>query len=931
MPIVHVEELTGDDAFKWLPLARSELRKWDQFYECGGVRFKVIPLPDGYIRMRQVDELQYIAINVGGGAYFEFFTSGYPVFTQTITSADGLFTYEAYKAAVVGATMRLAKDADGGDRIVLSPAASNRSAVSGGSAVGRAFQGNLIDEPVGYLQQQASGVYQRALYESWAPGHSFTALGMTAHNNDGDWQFAGQTFWRDRGSYSSQIQRDVGFDIPFEYSDGRKQVTSGTLNDGVVDWPRANGIQSVTSEEFGTRVFALYMDAFNQLSAFPLSEIGDENGIEQNVPLDAVQRASGFLPAWVHQPEARFIDTVAQAIVDDSNEAYFQPEIDWKFNHVGTKACAVVVERTEALYDSAYFAAYPFNFNGTDPFAGGVAAIGLPSRVGASSFAGVEQLYMYGSGLVRIDIKITLTGPDAKDFTLEVVGTELRRPTTATLCTFMAGYVWHDIKAPDWTIEVPTYLCRAGDLLTLDIERWYEPTPVVVDPTWDFHHLIESPMAGYLATGEVLSFFSLKVDEVEVRTLPGATLLACDFKTASFVVGLRDHETVVHAVPISVSNPPIPETFDLDHVVTHPAAAVFTQGVLREVFFAEGEDETVRARLQAQAEADPRDDVAGFTFLPLNDLRDWSSSAELTILRDLTTAGFGFSSITAGSRDDLSATTLNWWVHGMRAQGTNAFLSALSNPSFGWALYMHEINNRLLVTPHTTFFTHPNGTWAFFDQQHLYNKHGIPDLYRTFTPEIAQEYVFLNDVPGNYFIDAAAMQLVGFHAFPTYVDENIDWEVKDLYNTLGPLSASDFEHVIYDRIHFVMPNGDQTIMRDSSFLELYNAAIVNRAATDDELANFTALTVDDLRATFAKASYAGGALLRLQVDWQGQRWNLYDSLFSNGFGSASVAGASAFPTLCHEFYSHPTIPTSARSVPMDSLVIRFSSCLALGL
>lgn len=920
------EKLLGD----WKPQAkafgRAQLRRLELLFgNTGPVTQQWADVFGDFVRVQHDPPFQRLWVIGSSAAYFEFFTSGNPVFTDMVT-ADG-FEFDAYKIATVGVNLRLRDNA-----IVTEPSVTTRAPAdeNASSLVGRISQVNLYDEPVGYPRLVANK-YPRALYESWAPGHSHTGMMLSAANNDGDWQPGAifpvgiASFWRDRGSYTSHTLRDVGTDIPFEYGDGRAQVKIAYLQ-GEADWPRANAMQTVTHSTFGTRQFAVCVDAFNQVSVFPVSSIETVNHLQQNVPEMVVKMVSGFLPAWVVQPTERF-----ETFVPASGYVELllnQPDLDWKFKADGTAAVAIVYERTTAVFDAAYFIANPGTLNGaTNPLERG-GQTGLSSRIGGNTLGVTPNAptYLYGTGIVRLNVAIALTGANPEDFTLDVTCDEIRRPTTSTFCSFMAGYAWQDIKAPTWTESAPVYLARIGDLLALDIERWYEADPVAVDPSWALSMI---PIAGphRFATGDVRSFFSLKANGVEVKAFPGATLLACDLRTGSMVVGLRHDETITRTLNRSPSVDPglgLPATLEQSYAITHPAAAVFTQCVLREVLFPDTIDTTNRAELQTQAESNPRTAASsGYTLLELNDLRDWTAPG-LTHLRNyICRDNFfnGGATTSPAYSDPILAATLNWWVHGMRPQSNNAFLTWLTNPSFGWAGYMHEITNRLMLSPHTTFFSHPNGTWAFFDQQHIYNKHGIPEVFRKASLEVA-----ILSTPGI----AVFAQHAGVHLDLVESAYGLPWSG---YDTLSAVTTEDFEHVIYDRVHFVMG----TATKDTSLGDLYNAAIAGRDTQENELANFLPLPKTALRATLTRGTVGNLVKnLRLRVDWKGRSWYLYETIYHKGnFSARSKNGTSAFATLASPFYTEPLTDvfdtTKIESAPIQAPGFAFSSCLALGL
>jgi hypothetical protein len=135
--------------------------------------------------------------------------------------------------------------------------------------------------------------------------------------------------------------------------------------------------------------------------------------------------------------------------------------------------------------------------------------------------------------------------------------------------------------------------------------------------------------------------------------------------------------------------------------------------------------------------------------MPLNDLRDWTD-ADLSSLRErytraLTKAGattpygtyagnptpylnaeiseFGYKYWKTGSYATPAPSTAakNWYDNIVRHGLLKPYvLFDLQLPRPGWWQHTGQLVQRLETNPHHTFFTHPNGAWAFFSQDFIY-------------------------------------------------------------------------------------------------------------------------------------------------------------------------------------------------------------------
>lgn len=697
-----------------------------------------------------------------GEFYFEFASSGYPVVVEG----------GAYKGCVVGVDVSASKK-----ELRIRKAEIRTSErtldLSAASRVGRVFDPALIDSRVSYTDESA-GTFNRTVYGPNAPSNPYTGIYANSLNQEAPYLIR-----TDNGERESFTRRGTGFTPGFAFGEADKPVTPATVNGA--DWPRATGVQEVNG-----RLFGIYIDAYNQVVVFPIDAIGPDGQATQT------KTATIDFPAWAFVPTAP---------ANGQNYAAWKigsPDLAWKLNHTATKAVVVLHEREVVQWDAAYIAdpdtalstqwtkAMFFGVTGTEHLFGDGAT--------------VTELYTYGRGIFEIEIRITAAGDD---FTLSLVSNEVRTPRGSTRATYMVDYAWQAVDALD---------VKAGDLILLDLERWYEAdasatfnpelvhnwTNIKEDPdlpvltSTDFpssegrrykglddpygrSDLVDSggfpthpirPPSGYglFVTGRAVTFFSLRKrsgdDETELVAIAGETLLAASLSTLSVAIGVEYQERVLKSCGLSeLADTTVPfyvyqgktTVADMTHVVSHPGVAIYTQGALREVLVPDGTAQAVVDALAAVAGANPRASISGFTYMAANDLRNWSGFANL---RDFqlgmqrircepygSDRGFIFLGVTSlggfplrlpGATEGehplqaLNVAERNWW-RAMCDFHANAELLFATNPNFGWALYTSQIIHRTQVA-NTTFFVHPNGSWAFFDQNRIYNTYGWPAL-----------------------------------------------------------------------------------------------------------------------------------------------------------------------------------------------------------
>lgn len=802
--------LAGEGAEKYLPFALSQIREFERL---GGYRSQQFNIEDFNIWCLQKPPFQYIYITGGDSAYFEFQTSGKPVETGEIAGTTGPFP--AYKVATVGVELTFK-----GTGVKVSPSiGKNLKQINATteSRLGRPAQAALIDEPVSYPTTD----YKTQLYESFAPNHPHTGIMLRAWNQEFAATSPPQTVvgspQTNRGPVGSFVFRDVDFDIPFQY--GKGKVTRGIIR-GEADWPRANAIRTVKNDRFGNRDFGIYNDVFGNFMVFPLSAIGEENGYEQNITERLIKTVRPEFPAWCYVP-TETARVLYQTYGFANAPAY--PELDWKFHPDGTKACSIVYEREPAVYDSTYFGSSigvaQFTQADFDAYRDFRAGITLRQRVSYPT-TDLPTHYNAAPGIIEVTIGITLSGPNPEDFSVAIDLTEIRRPTTSEYCPFLVGYCYQDIPVIPATNPI-TYQARKGDMVCLDIERYYVTANPFFGTAFTWSMLV---LKNLTRATELRAFWGTGHDGTRNWS---CHLVDYDLPTLSFALRVECSTSVNTTLPLTPASMGYPGTTNVPLVTQHFGINVFTLNQQREVIYPETIDATARTAIEAVKATSGRAVFAlvpsrTYIRLPLNDLRDWS---DLPDLRDYLSQQAGFKS---GSTSPPSAALATWYGVGIQPYLQNSLAPTyVTVPRFSWYAYSDEIMNHCHLTLHSTFFAHPNGSWAFYDQSMVYNKNGM-DLTNA----------------------------------ETYVAD-----------TLTSFDASKLEHCIFDRVHFQRTKKNVTATRDTTFRELYNtaAAKVRELETPPDLQD---IALTDLRVTFTKqqAAISGPhavTWLDLKAEWFG--------------------------------------------------------------
>ena len=220
----------------------------------------------------------------------------------------------------------------------------------------------------------------------------------------------------------------------------------------------------------------------------------------------------------------------------------------------------------------------------------------------------------------------------------------------------------------------------------------------------------------------------------------------------------------------------------------------------------------------------------------------------------------------------------------------------LETPRPGWWQHSQHILRKCEINPHTTFFTHPNGTWALFNQSLMYNKNGI--------------------------------HLVGLGTTGLGTGE---WD------------AANMEHCIFDKVHFsVWNNQNVNTTINTSFRELYNEAITNgikdRTLTDGS----SQIALADMRVTFTPGTivdpYDGLiTYAQMQITWP-SGYNAYYREVGYFSGIKGDAGRSYYPgvvggsldlSLSALWKEDPAEGAAMSSPEVQHTPITFSTCVMI--
>lgn len=735
--MILTKTLRGAMAGVYLPFGLSRLKALSRVYGTEGF-FQEKFVVGGYrIEVQQSPPYQYVRVTEEGSFDFEFTTTGKPVETDDVEQ-EGV-DLVSYKAATVKCSV---SETDG--TIKTAPVIVNGTRILGAdnSTVKRQFQIQLINEPVSYPRGQGRK-FPIAQYQTYAPSHAHTGI----HLRNTSWGFDSPRFqeydpgigdswmnpWvtelnrtRTRGSLLTHLTRDMYYDVPYMDGNGTAPVRTAYIR-GDADWPRAMGNQVVEDETHGSRQFAIYVDAFNKFWVFPTAQIEAPNPLDpyaQNVDAMYVKNPTVTLPPGGYAPTMRLRDyfpaPAAEALVDF-------PELDWRFNHTGTKAATILYSRSPFDHDAAYFAADP----GALPFDAAAFVelrdqLGVQGRQGLPAFAPSHntQRYFVAPGVIEATIEITLTGPDPEDFDVEVNVAVVRDPATDEYCTLSVDYAWHNIPDPAGG-ETPA--ATPGDLLVVDVEQW-------------------------ATAGET----ELPVSLMSVKNLDTSTELLCishavnvmavDLRTLSFA--LRVDNQVIEFLDKTAIGGYASSRWE----TLHFCVALLHKLKVKDTLFPESMDEPNRATLAGMVATlgDGAAARSGRYMVPLNEARDWSDTDFASARDYMAQPGVCYNNASGPSLTPAIEAVLNLWYWEYDTLNPASYLIYCDAPKFGWHVYADLLCRYLNVNTSSTFYAHPNGTICFFDNSQLYNPQGAgndTDIYSNealgaWDPELLEHCIF---------------------------------------------------------------------------------------------------------------------------------------------------------------------------------------------
>lgn len=806
----------------------------------------------------------FIQIMPADSFYFEFASSGKPVITEVATQ-DGV-GFPTYKGCMVGVNVAINNNVLTARPTLLQ----GKRDIHGQflSVVKRPYQVQLTNEPVSYPRAVSKFGRIRTLktvFDAYAPIHPWT--GILLRDTDGPLGTYQSTVVCGPGSTFST--RDFYYDVP--YGEGyRKDPVKLAYIRGTMDWPRASGNQIAKHPVYGEREFAIYVDAFNQFAVFPVSAIGPvtgPSGIDQNVPATHVQIVTPVFPSWVYVPTSK-ASTYWAGNPNVKEWCIDEPEFDWRFNHTGTKCAVIAFERIPFAYDSTFWST---NINPGCPF-------NATKFATLSSWMGSDTNYIEGfapdtynntryfsaPGVIEFEVKITLTGPDSRDFTVELVPTVIRRPLQQTgfdsRWALFIDYVYTDMPKRTNT----NALVKAGTLVSLDLEYWVRPNGNI-GQTSERQTLLS-----------VRNLYEADYGKSEIFSAIGAPILAVDLKVLAMVLRLDAYTTTRKFSGDGTI---------LNFPVHHFGAWIIHSGISKEVVFPSTMPDYAKEKLNGYAVMNGRqlfgDKITasggGWEYVPVNTPKDAWADTSVNNLRTWWAAQLWFATAyffavidpdngggyvkykTGAPAYPADGDATQKWLNAVGGDWVNIFFC--DSPRFGVQQYASITTKYMAVSCESTFFAHPNGTYAFWANDWIYD---------------------LNGLPGDYVnaVGPGATSEVG-------QGTGSDWS----HNTLAVYDPTLVEHVVFDRVHFEIKIKDnKTRTRKTSFMELYNKALIASADKIADSENLQPITLQDMQGTFTKEigyDTNGYEFLDLKITWEGTDWWYRESAWmrdiSNGF------------------------------------------------
>lgn len=842
--------LQGPDAGLYLPFGLSRLRQLERITPeyCFSQRYK---MPGYDIHVEQCPPVQYVKIVQNGDMYFEFATSGNPVVNDMYLMAGPY-----YKSIIVGVDLKV--NAAGTSYTATPTIAGQKRTFIGVdvSPIGRSVQVDLIDEPVA----QRGGTNT---FESWAPKHPWAGVLYRSTMFE-----AGTSYHALTAPISVQAGRDAGYDVPHGFNYRIKSITYSYLQDPV-DWPRAAAVQTVTDKEWGQRKFAVYVDAKGTFSVYPVGPITAVNLYTQNILAKYVQTATPSLPTAVFKNTTRFKDYAGTA----QEALYDLCETDWKFNHKGDRACAVMMWRTEFAFDSTYFGLTPTanpltlaNFNHVRDNLGRYGTEGMDFDVDPTHHNPTR--YYVGPGIIELRVGITLTGPNPEDYTFKLDTNVVRDGTTTPYCSVVAGYCWYDIKRLG---------VKQGDLIVFDLELYSLKTNVLLT---NYRDVPNRNTAGTLtyedrlakSTAGIWSVKNLSQKEVEIWSLYNGPLLAVDFPTLSCAFqnypadglvnfanadGTGVHYdywmvSVWHALALKATFAPTTYSAWPAAVKNELALTINTSGRVYinsvKTFWATN---PARYRVAAPGAFTYASGTTSFNFVPLNDpARDTWANTLYSTVRHAWAGGtfniFGFrlypypdpsclrgggdsyrtgAPVIGADTPEESAFEDTYWRF---STGTNNAINSQpvfmsTTPLWGQHAYADYVSPMVWLDAARTFYAHQNGSWAYWDTNLIFDANG---------------------------------------------------QDRNTTITSGSYDVAKVEQCYFDKVHIQSQIKPKATL-DTTFLALYNAAVTAGTLAGTLEVGISTMAAVDMKAVF---TLSNDNPFTIQADWDGSTYNLSDDL-----------------------------------------------------
>jgi hypothetical protein len=770
---------------------------------------------------------------------FEFVASAKPILNAKV-DADGV-QIDNYSSCVVRVAVRGAgQNLNTKARIVNWRRQGNNENFS---AIARLQQTELITQPIFYPYGKkilARWRYPRTLSQSWAPGNSHVGVHYrdTQVGENPLTTALGPVYpLPNPGPVAQYGARDLSWDQPWAQNNAIDRTQWVDIKQTSDDYPRMSSVQIVTDQQYGTREYGISVDASGVFKIFALSEIQPQNPADlaaQDIDDAYVRRVTPTLPAWAYKAVDRQRDklTCATVLADFQKNLIDNPELDWRFNSVGTKAAVIVYEREAIAFDSTYYGTNQggnpltqANFDSVRDVMGVIGRIGADAPQPAYN----PTRYFVAPGVLEASIVITITGDLPQNFTATVNITTMRRPTNGVYCPMVVGYPWHDITNPD-----KSTLIAKDTLCSFDIERWGNGgAPPYRDKITD-----------------ILVLRRLDT-EAAVKTWRAMPLIAVDMTTLSFVALVQELKLDRQVTFPSKTGYPGGGNITLKMADFSFGACIVHSLTIKEYLYPASLPLDARLRLEASfggmSGYDYLTTLSGtWTYATLDTADDGWGNSDVANVRDVWANQLGYKTYTAQGAN-YNVTRDRIFGHWGQEFGDDVHMIYCTNPKWKWSGYASTLCSYMYIHDGlTSFYAHPNGTYSLYSEQWIYNPQGQP----------------IGETVGGTFFAA---------------------------NCLDSFDASLVEHVIFDRVHFEMRTPLGVLTKKRTFFDLLNKAI--QAGIDNkklENQNIQPWLESDRRMVFTKetsspsAPYADITWLNLTGTLNGGIWRFLEPGVSGG-------------------------------------------------